>query len=94
MNLELMNTSWNEIVQMVAQAVEKAKPGQWIIGRGWHQEKWSSTPAERRGISDARLARQGGAEQPRDSHARERSRVVRQPESARAVRRHRADSES
>ena len=45
MNLELMNTkSWNEIVQMVAQAVEKAKPGQWIIGRGWHQEKWSSTP--------------------------------------------------
>ena len=45
MNLELMNTkSWNEIVQMVAQAVEKAKPGQWIVGRGWHQEKWSSTP--------------------------------------------------
>ena len=45
MNLELMGTkSWNEIVQMVAQAVEKAKPGQWIIGRGWHQEKWSSTP--------------------------------------------------
>ncbi|HYN10740.1 MAG TPA: amidohydrolase [Vicinamibacterales bacterium] len=45
MNLELMPTkSWNEIVQMVAQAVEKAKPGQWIIGRGWHQEKWSSTP--------------------------------------------------
>jgi predicted amidohydrolase YtcJ len=45
MNLELMGTkSWNEIVQMVAQAVEKAKPGQWIIGRGWHQEKWTSTP--------------------------------------------------
>jgi predicted amidohydrolase YtcJ len=45
MNLELMGTkSWNEIVQMVAQAVEKAKPGQWIIGRGWHQEKWSSAP--------------------------------------------------
>ena len=61
-----MNTkSWNEIVQMVAQAVEKAKPGQWIIGRGWHQEKWSSTPAaERRGVPDARVARQGLAEQP------------------------------
>ena len=45
MNLELMGTrSWNEIVQMVAQAVEKAKPGQWIIGRGWHQEKWTTTP--------------------------------------------------
>ena len=29
---------------MVALAVEKAKPGQWIIGRGWHQEKWTSAP--------------------------------------------------
>jgi predicted amidohydrolase YtcJ len=45
MNLELMGTkSWNEIVSQVALAVEKAKPGQWIIGRGWHQEKWTSTP--------------------------------------------------
>jgi predicted amidohydrolase YtcJ len=45
MNLDLMGTkSWDEIVQMVAQAVEKAKPGQWIIGRGWHQEKWTSAP--------------------------------------------------
>ena len=44
-NLDLMNTkSWEEIVHQVALAVEKAKPGQWIIGRGWHQEKWSSTP--------------------------------------------------
>ena len=45
MNLELMGTkSWNEIVSQVALAVEKAKPGQWIVGRGWHQEKWTSTP--------------------------------------------------
>lgn len=45
LNLDLMNTkSWDEIVHMVAQAVEKAKPGQWIYGRGWHQEKWTSTP--------------------------------------------------
>jgi predicted amidohydrolase YtcJ len=29
---------------MVALAVEKAKPGEWIVGRGWHQEKWTSTP--------------------------------------------------
>jgi predicted amidohydrolase YtcJ len=44
-NLDLMNTkSWDEIVHMVAMAVEKAKPGEWIIGRGWHQEKWSATP--------------------------------------------------
>ena len=40
-----MNTkSWDEIVHMVALAVEKAKPGEWIYGRGWHQEKWTSTP--------------------------------------------------
>jgi len=46
LNLDLMNTkSWDEIVHMVAEAVEKAKPGQWIVGRGWHQEKWTSTPA-------------------------------------------------
>jgi predicted amidohydrolase YtcJ len=44
-NIDLMNTkSWDEIVHLVAQAVEKAKPGQWIIGRGWHQEKWSAVP--------------------------------------------------
>jgi hypothetical protein len=45
LNLDLMDTkSWDEIVQLVAQAVEKAKPGEWIYGRGWHQEKWSATP--------------------------------------------------
>jgi predicted amidohydrolase YtcJ len=44
-NLDLMSTkNWDEIVQMVAQAVEKAKPGEWIIGRGWHQEKWTGAP--------------------------------------------------
>ena len=32
--------SWDEIVQAVAKAVEEAEPGEWIIGRGWHQEKW------------------------------------------------------
>jgi len=45
LNLDLMATkSWDEIVHMVAMAVETAKPGEWIIGRGWHQEKWTSTP--------------------------------------------------
>ncbi len=29
---------------MVAEAVKTAKPGEWIIGRGWHQEKWTSRP--------------------------------------------------
>ena len=45
-NLQLMKTtSWDEIIAMVAEAVKKAKPGEWIIGRGWHQEKWTSRPA-------------------------------------------------
>jgi predicted amidohydrolase YtcJ len=45
LNLNLMNTqSWDEIVKMVAEAVKTAKPGQWIYGRGWHQEKWTSKP--------------------------------------------------
>jgi len=46
LGLELLDTtSWEQILQMVAQAVETARPGQWIVGRGWHQEKWTSTPA-------------------------------------------------
>jgi predicted amidohydrolase YtcJ len=36
--------NWEEIVDLVAQAVAKAKPGQWIVGRGWHQDKWTTTP--------------------------------------------------
>ncbi len=45
LNLNLMNAkSWDEIVSMVEQAAKKAKPGEWILGRGWHQEKWTSPP--------------------------------------------------
>ena len=45
LNLNLMNVkSWDQIVAMVEQEVKKSKPGQWIIGRGWHQEKWTSPP--------------------------------------------------
>lgn len=36
--------SWEQIVALVAEAVGKARPGELIRGRGWHQEKWSSTP--------------------------------------------------
>src|SRR5438094_978385 len=35
---------WLDIVNMVADAARKAKPGEWIIGRGWHQEKWVHRP--------------------------------------------------
>jgi predicted amidohydrolase YtcJ len=45
LQLNLMKAkSWDEIVAMVEQAVKQAKPGQWIYGRGWHQEKWSVKP--------------------------------------------------
>jgi predicted amidohydrolase YtcJ len=45
LQLNLMNVdSWDKIVAMVAEAVSRAKPGQWIYGRGWHQEKWTSRP--------------------------------------------------
>ena len=36
--------SWEEIVAMVGGAAKEAKPGDWIIGRGWHQSKWSHAP--------------------------------------------------
>lgn len=36
--------SWDEIIALVADAAKKAKPGAWIFGRGWHQEKWTRVP--------------------------------------------------
>jgi predicted amidohydrolase YtcJ len=45
-NLKLSNVkSWDDIVRMVADAAQKARPGEWILGRGWHQEKWTETPS-------------------------------------------------
>ncbi|MCP4567225.1 MAG: amidohydrolase [FCB group bacterium] len=46
MKLDLMAArNWDEITAMVAKAVEKAAPGEWILGRGWHQEKWAKIPS-------------------------------------------------
>lgn len=36
--------SWGEIVGQVAAAVEESPPGTWILGRGWHQSKWTQIP--------------------------------------------------
>ena len=36
----LRSKSWNEIVAMVAGRAEETPQGDWIAGRGWHQEKW------------------------------------------------------
>lgn len=42
--LNLLGTkSWEKIQQMVKAQTSKPK-GQWIIGRGWHQDKWDSIP--------------------------------------------------
>jgi predicted amidohydrolase YtcJ len=35
---------WGQIVDQVAQAAADAAPGEWIRGRGWHQDKWNSVP--------------------------------------------------
>jgi predicted amidohydrolase YtcJ len=45
MQLDLTNArNWNDIVAMVGEAAKKAKPGELIRGRGWHQEKWDKAP--------------------------------------------------
>ena len=36
--------SWDEVVALVARAAAGAKPGDWILGRGWHQSKWDRPP--------------------------------------------------
>jgi hypothetical protein len=46
MGLELADAkSWDEIVHRVAAAAQRAPSGGWILGRGWHQEKWTSRPS-------------------------------------------------
>lgn len=46
-NLDLTTTeSWDDIVAMVADAAAASAPGEWIVGRGWHQEKWDPEPED------------------------------------------------
>lgn len=46
MGLDLRHArTWSEIVDLVANAARKAKPGEWIVGRGWHQDKWDHPPS-------------------------------------------------
>jgi predicted amidohydrolase YtcJ len=45
LNLNLMGVeSFEEIVSRVKEAASKLSPGEWIVGRGWHQDKWTSKP--------------------------------------------------
>ena len=42
----LQSKSWESIVQAVAEKAAHAEAGEWIVGRGWHQEKWDSIPIQ------------------------------------------------
>lgn len=45
LNIDLRNAkNWNEVVSIVQAAAKNSKPGEWIIGRGWHQEKFFPAP--------------------------------------------------
>jgi predicted amidohydrolase YtcJ len=37
--------TWDDIVAQVGRAAKQAKPGEWIVGRGWHQSKWDRPPS-------------------------------------------------
>ena len=42
MQLDLSTAeSYAELVSMVSDAIDSSSPGEWILGRGWHQSKWS-----------------------------------------------------
>ena len=44
MSVNLVGTrSYAQIVDKIAAAVRAAKPGEWVIGRGWHEGKWTDT---------------------------------------------------
>lgn len=36
--------TWDEIVALVAREAAQSPAGEWIRGRGWHQEKWTTPP--------------------------------------------------
>lgn len=42
----LTSKSWEDIVAAVGRRAKEVKSGDWIIGRGWHQEKWDSIPKQ------------------------------------------------
>lgn len=47
MNLDLMGMkNFDAIVEAVRKKASASKPGEWIIGRGWHQDKWDKKPSK------------------------------------------------
>ena len=46
MNIDLRKArSWDEIVQKIGAAAAELESGDWILGWGWHQEKWDRPPS-------------------------------------------------
>ncbi len=52
--------TWEEIVALVSSTAESLGDGEWIVGRGWHQDKWTRPPLDHvegfptlRSLSDA-----------------------------------------
>lgn len=45
LNIDLLETkSWKQVTAMVAEKIKTVNAGEWIEGRGWHQEKWIESP--------------------------------------------------
>jgi predicted amidohydrolase YtcJ len=42
--------NYDELVDRVKGVVSKATPGEWILGRGWHQGKWDKAPHLEKGF--------------------------------------------
>ncbi|HHP7242408.1 MAG TPA: amidohydrolase [Cyclobacteriaceae bacterium] len=45
LNVDLLNTkSYDELIEVVAERAKSTTKGVWILGRGWHQDKWIKQP--------------------------------------------------
>ncbi|MEM6523357.1 MAG: amidohydrolase [Bacteroidota bacterium] len=47
LNIDLLGVkSYDELIAKVKEAADRADPGEWITGRGWHQSKWDLSEEE------------------------------------------------
>jgi predicted amidohydrolase YtcJ len=47
LNVELQGThDFEEVIARVKQAAQSQAPGTWILGRGWHEGKWTHAPPD------------------------------------------------
>ncbi len=45
LNVDLREAkSYDEVIEMVVERARNTPKGQWILGRGWHQDKWDQQP--------------------------------------------------